>query len=324
MSQKIKGNTVLFMSIIVFIKLFELVFTPTNSIVGVTVIIAILVLMSENLTKNPIKNFSILLAINLGQGISTYVANQNIWLGLILNFLALASVGYVFSFKMNKIMVAPFGLQYLFILYSPVEGSELRIRLLALGAGAVIIMVTQFIIHRKNKERETGDKLIDFRNNIQKGEGFRVREAYALRIGLVTAISAFMVAFFEINQGRWIVYTVFALTELYSEHCKLRSRQRLEGTIVGVLVVFVLFFFIKSPTLRTALILAGGYLDTYTTNYRDKMICATVSVIASISLTSGTMAMGVSRIVYVMIGVALALIGDALVFRKELAEVGAI
>ena len=157
MGKKIKVNTILFISIVLFIQLFALLFTPSNSIVGVTVIISILVLMRENLTKNPVKNLSILLAINLGQGIFTFISSHNMWIGLILNFIALASIGYVFSFKMDKVLVAPFGLQYLFILYSPVEGSELGKRLLALSVGAFLIMAIQFFIYHKDKNTENMD-----------------------------------------------------------------------------------------------------------------------------------------------------------------------
>ncbi len=320
MRQKIKENTILFIFIIVFIQMFGLLFTPSNSIVGVTVVIAILVLMKDNLTKNPVKNLSILLIINLGQGIFTYVANQNMWIGLGLNFIALASVGYLFSFKMTKVMVAPFGLQYLFILYSPIQGIELGKRLVALAVGAFLIMVIQFILHGKSKDGEIGDKLIEFSRVSEKSLTYGVRESYAIRIGIVTAMSIFFVAFFKIEQGRWIVYTVFALTELYSEHCKLRSRQRLEGTIIGALMILVLFIFIKDNSLRIVMMLLAGYVDTYTTNYRDKMICVTISVVASVSLISGTLATAVSRVACVIIGVAFALIMDELVLKKKLAE----
>ncbi len=318
MREKIKGNTLIFILIVGFVKIFELIFSSTNSIVGVTVIISILVLMRENLTKNPIKNLSLLLLFNIGQGIFTYMANLNMYWGLILNFIALASVGYLFSFKLNKILVAPFGLQYLFLLYAPIEASELPKRLLALGIGAILIMVVQFIVNTKNKYPDMNDQLIDFAKH--ENGAFSIREAYAIRIGIITALATFMVAYFNIDQGCWIVYTVFALTELYSEHCKIRSMQRMEGTLIGVCIILFLFIFIKTPTLRGAIILVAGYLDTYSTNYRDKMIFVTMSVMASVSLTGGTMTTAYLRIICVLIGVVLALAMDSLVFKREMAK----
>ena len=68
------------------------------------------------------------------------------------------------------------------------------------------------------------------------------------------------------------------------------------------------------------MMLLAGYVDTYTTNYRDKMICVTISVVASVSLISGTLATAVSRVACVIIGVAFALIMDELVLKKKLVE----
>lgn len=127
-------------------------------------------------------------------------------------------------------------------------------------------------------------------------------------------------SFLNLQQGRWIVYTVFSLTELYSESCILRSKQRLQGTIAGVLIILILFTFIKSNAIRGLMVLVGGYLDGYTTNYRDKIICITMSVVASTAIVNGTLITAIQRISYVVIGIILALIMDKLLLRKKTEE----
>ena len=66
------------------------------------------------------------------------------------------------------------------------------------------------------------------------------------------------------------------------------------------------------------IVLLGGYLDTYTTNYRDKIICVTMSVVASVSLTNGTITTAIERVGYICVGIILALLADKLVFNKKL------
>lgn len=321
MLKKIKSNTIMFIIIVAFVKIFETIFTPSNTLLGVTAIIAILVLLRENLTENPIKNLFILIAINLTTGIFTHFSGQNMYLGLFLNFIALSSIGYLFSFELNKTMVVPFGLQYLFMLYVPVENAELGKRLLALVVTALLVMVVQFIVHRKNKEVNIPpSQLIKFNPDKEISKIHPIRASYAIRIGLVTAISAFVVSYFKIEQGRWIVYTVFSLTELYSEHCKVRSKQRMQGTIIGAMVILVLFMFIKSDVLRILIMLTAGYTDSYLTNYRDKMICVTISAVASVALTNATFITAIERIVCVFIGVILALIVDKFVLTSNLTD----
>mgnify|MGYP001098606653 FL=1 len=128
----------------------------------------------------------------------------------------------------------------------------------------------------------------------------------------------FLVDYFNLAQGRWIVYTIFSLTELYSEHCRIRSKQRLQGTVIGIIIIMLLFTVIKDSAIRGLIVLLGGYLDTYTTNYRDKIICVTMSVVASVSLTNGTITTAIERVGYICVGIILALLADKLVFNKKL------
>ncbi|MEL5900752.1 FUSC family protein, partial [Clostridium sporogenes] len=91
---------------------------------------------------------------NLFLGLFAHISSHNMWAGLILNFVALSVIGYLLSFNLNKVTIIPFGLQYLFMLYTPVSGNDFSKRILALSLGAVLIMAVQLIIHRKNIKNE--------------------------------------------------------------------------------------------------------------------------------------------------------------------------
>lgn len=329
MKKKIISNTILFISILAFVKIFAVLFGAANTVVGVTVVVAVLVLLQENLTQKPLANLAKLLFINLTLGILAYISSYNMWLGLVINFVSLAAIGYFLSVKLNKNIIVPFGLQYLFMLYSPVDNGDFTKRLLGLAFGAIIIMVVQFIVHRKkvSKQAEESGLIEEKQDQYTSVKIFKkeykfhvVRGSYAIRIGLITAITAFLVAFFNIEQGRWIVYTIFSLTELYSEECKTRSAQRLHGTVIGLAIILVLFTFIKDNTVRGLIALLGGYLDTYTRNYKEKMICVTMSVVAAASLSNNALNMVTERIGYILIGIVLALLVDKFVFRKQLTD----
>ncbi|WP_195964837.1 FUSC family protein, partial [Clostridium cuniculi] len=245
-------------------------------------------------------------------------------------------IGYSLTSKLNKVMVVPFGLQYLFMLYTPVTGSDFTKRLVGLATGALLIMLVQLIIYKGSKNNKVEDSKIEntinnesnsFNEDKKENEYIKlfnkfnihhVRGAYAIRIALLTTIAVFLVDYFNLAQGRWIVYTIFSLTELYSEHCRIRSKQRLQGTVIGIIITMLLFTVIKDSAIRGLIVLLGGYLDTYTTNYRDKIICVTMSVVASVSLTNGTITTAIERVGYICVGIILALLADKLVFNKKL------
>ena len=337
MKNKIISNTIMFIVILLFVNLFGRIFGASNNLVGVTILVSILVLMQEDLTKNLYNNFIKLLFINLISVIFSNISSHHIYLGLVLNFVVLLLIGYFLTSKLNKVILVPFGLQYLFMLYTPVTGTDFTKRLIGLATGAFLIMLVQLVVYRKSKNNKVEGSKVE-NTNIEKAslkdntinkeseyirifnkfDIHHVRGAYAIRVALITTIAVFLVALFNLAQGRWIVYTIFAVTELYSEHCRVRSKQRLQGTIIGVIIIMLLFMVIKDNAIRGLLVLLAGYLDSYTTNYRDKIICITISVVASISLTNGTIITAIERVGYICIGIILALLADKLIFNKKL------
>ncbi len=69
--------------------------------------------------------------------------------------------------------------------------------------------------------------------------------SYAVKIGLLTAISGFIMDYFNLADGKWIMFTVFSLTQTYSETCLSRSAKRIEATLIGASAFFVIFTLIN-------------------------------------------------------------------------------
>lgn len=319
----------MFIVIVLFVSIFKAIFGDENSLVGVTEIISILVLLTEDLTKKPVKNFIGLVLLSVTLGFCSFIAANNIWLGIFVDFAVLTFIGYVLSTNLTKSLIVPYGLQYLFMLYEPVYGDAFVKRIIALAVSPILIMGINYIVHIKKKKVDMGpDDIVEFEPQddgykIIKvfGKDFKVypiRASYALRVGILTAITGFFMVDilhrFNIKEGRWMAYTVFSLTELYAENCRIRSKQRLHGTILGVVIVIVLFMFIKNSSLRLLIILAAGYLNPFVTSYRDTMIVTTVSAVASEALTKEAILTSIERVIFVILGIILSLIGNRYIF----------
>lgn len=330
LKKNIISKTILFLAILVIVSIFKLSFGEANTVVGVTTVITILMLLGKDLTQKPGKNFLILLGINLALGVGSFIACHNVCLGIFIDFAALSLIGYYFSYSMTKGLVLPFGLQYLFMLNTPVDGPEFVKRIYALIFGAVLIMVIQFIVNaKKNPELKKESSIIGFNkdesDNVYKeytlfGKKFKVhtiRASYAIRVGVLTAITSFFALYFNLPEGRWMVYTIFSLTELYSENCKIRSWKRLQGTLIGCAIVVVAFIFIKSTALRGLIIIIAGYLSSYASDYRDVIILATISAITPLALINGSIHIALERIMYVVIGIILALLANRFILHKS-------
>lgn len=480
MKNKIIGNTIIFIFIITFVNIFKKLFGEGNTLMGVTIITTALTLMEKDLTISPVKNFAKILSINIFSLIFSVLAIKNIFLGIIINFIALFVIGYLFSYDLKKSVVVPFGLQYFFMLFYPAEGAVLYNRFLSLIFGSIFIMIIQFIVNRdkvfkvgskvvneisdnilfkiraiqKNEDttkenisivesinylkRVIFDKRVDdyyltkdgiivtdilwslerinlllddisalenkedyydllndvyneviviknrdfnasnihiFKNNSydEKIEKKYVEEfiglinnllkevaeidiltqkeknnikvdyeipnhfhnitvhkrnfnidsskvRYAIRLGIVGTITVFIAKLLNLSEGRWMCFTIFSLIQPYSEFSKSRAKDRITATIIGGIIVILSFTILRNNTARAAVILTAGYLDPFTTSYRGKMICVTVSAVASASLLGGTLRMVLTRIVFVIIGASLTLIANKYILPYKIKD----
>lgn len=328
--KNIISKTILFIAIIIFVFIFKTFFGGENVPIAIATVITLLMLLAKDLTKKPIKNFFILLGINLAIGIGSLIAASNVWLGIIIDFAALSLIGYYFSYQMTKGLILPYGLQYLFLLNGPVYGEGFVKRILALIVGAIIIMISQFIVNAKKNdsikkessiisiEGRKSDKVYKTVNIFGRDvKVHTIRASYAIRVGILTALTSFIAQYFKLAEGRWMVYTIFSLTELYSENTKIRAMKRFQGTIIGSIILLVIFFFIKNPALRGLVILVAGYLNSFAEDYRDMMILVTISSVAPLALTAGTGYAIFERISYVIIGIILALLANKFILMKS-------
>ncbi|MCC0643562.1 Fusaric acid resistance protein-like protein [Clostridioides difficile] len=494
------SKTKLFIFIIAFISAFIALFGSKNTLIGVAIVTAMLMLLERDLTISPIKNLLKYLIINVTLGVLSFFAVQNMYLGILLNFIALFIIGYLFSYDLKRAVYVPFGLMYIFMISIPVGLSEFPIRLSALASGSLVIMIAQFVMNR-NRMKKIGDKELisicdellekinllknimnndnsvsksnmrkidscnytinsiskglkmvifdnrkddffisikgmdiinilfslerislildrykadtkefedeDIKNILEESStngkedvlvvvskevnyikmclenkdnitdkeilGFRdyviaqdtkninlkeiysvlenlyeflleykkvkskeekrverkikiphefkrisiykqhfnlksIRFSYAIKIALATAISGFIMDYFHLKDGRWIMLTVFSLTQPYAENCLQKSRKRIEGTLVGAIIFIVSFSIIKDNTLRSLIVLLAGYINSYVVDYRKLIVCVTVSALGSAAVMGDPNVLTMSRISYVVLGAIIALI----------------
>ncbi|MFR3497886.1 MAG: FUSC family protein [Paraclostridium bifermentans] len=147
------------------------------------------------------------------------------------------------------------------------------------------------------------------------------RFAYGIRLGLFVSLTFFIVKFFNIEYGEWAVYTVFALSQPHSEYTIRKSKKRIIGTIMGSIVMAILFNIVTDPGLRTVMLVLAGYLMSYVSDYRNLVAFVTVSAVASAALyVPNPNFIIINRIVFVVIGIAISLVANKFVFNRKLLD----
>lgn len=471
MKKLIISKTLIFIFVILFVTVFRMIFHEENLLIGVATVIMILMYLERDLTTNLWRNFFGLLTVNLLQGIFAFLSAGNMWMGIGLNFISMFIVGYFFTYNLKKPLYIAFGLQYLFILTTPVPLELLPNRLAALATGVVLVMLTQ-ILFNSNKLSKVGNKhaisicndliaklkmknedqselnqsietslkeirkvvytrrakgyyftkegrlrlkisvcleklyllikqypneklsaqilsdiqieMEHLKNFFEKGSfppdtpisiqqnksfylselssefsllrellmelqnsskedlnqveklidipinftslynHFRnfsresVRFTYAMRLGILITITMFISDYFDLEEGKWIAFTVFSVTQPYLEQAKQRFGTRILGTLAGVAVFFVLFILFTDTAVRSFIVLLAGYLNGYAVSYFNIVFTVTLSALGTASLIGDFEVLSFTRILYVAAGVLLGILANYLLFPHSI------
>lgn len=149
-------------------------------------------------------------------------------------------------------------------------------------------------------------KLKNKNNLYKKSVVFR----YAIRIGILVSTSAAIVHYLNWPEGRWIVFTLFSLTQPYQENSVIRAKKRVFGTIIGAVIFVILFTTFKEVNSRMIIILIVGYVSSYFVDYKYTMITTTISALGVAAMTSSVVGLTFERIIFVLLGVVISLIAN--------------
>lgn len=169
--------------------------------------------------------------------------------------------------------------------------------------------------YNKTNNKETSPRnftlIYVMKNNFRADS---LRFSFAFRYALGAAIGAFISDFFMLSEGRWIFFTVSSLSQPQYELSKQKGKDRIFATIVGTIIVSIVFYFIQNTAIRSALLMLAGYIGSYIPQYRYNMILVTFSAVGSAALLTNAAVLSVTRIVYVIFGAIIALVLSRFVF----------
>lgn len=147
-----------------------------------------------------------------------------------------------------------------------------------------------------------------------------IRFCYAMRVAISITIATFIMQYFNLSEGRWILFTLLSLITPLYEASKSKTKDRVFATIIGSIIIFILFSIFKDPTLRMLIILATGYLNGYANQYRYSTIFVTVSAIGSAALLGDVGILTINRIFFVFVGIVMAILANKYIFPYKVKD----
>lgn len=135
------------------------VFGMNNMLVGLMLGMASVVFLKRDFTGNLIYRTITFLIINLSLGIVAYLSNLNIYIGLILNLMAVFLTTYAYMNDFRQPTSYIFLMTYVFMWSTPITSNELPIRLLSIIFGVLLIILLQILFNMK-KFKNKSNKMI--------------------------------------------------------------------------------------------------------------------------------------------------------------------
>ncbi|MGG5460390.1 FUSC family protein [Clostridium sp. B9] len=142
--------------------------------------------------------------------------------------------------------------------------------------------------------------------------------SYAVRVAIGVSLAAFIMDYFHLSEGRWIVFTMLSLINPIYEVSKTKTKDRIFATIIGVIILEVLFLIFKDVITRTLILMLAGYISSYLKEYRYSTICTTISAIGAASLLGSPNSFALNRLLFVCIGAVLAILINKLILPYSL------
>ena len=152
-------------------------------------------------------------------------------------------------------------------------------------------------IEHLNYHRFNLRKFLNFKNNKDyfqvyskynlKLNEFKLR--FAIRMSVIVTLAFFIIRRFSLPKGYWLPMTVFILALPFYEDSKARVYARFRGTILGVIVAFLLFSVFKGQEMHFVIILVTTFFMYAFKDYATMSIYVTCYALAitTISMSDG-------------------------------------
>lgn len=148
-----------------------------------------------------------------------------------------------------------------------------------------------------------------------------VRFTFAFRTALVISVTYFLIEFFKVPHGSWIIYTIASVSQPYNDSLKNRGIDRVIGTTKGAIYFLILFTIFRGNIERYIILLIATYLNSFMTSYNRQITTITILILglANMSIPDPAL-LSFDRIYLIIIGVIITLTAGKFILPYHIAR----
>ena len=156
----LRGKTLMFLIMCVFMVVFLALFGTSYAVVGVTVATAAMIMLSKDLSVRPLANLGSIMAFMVMMGLGAYLASLDPYLGLLVNFVVVFLIVFLSMQDLRSPMHFPMLLFYATMVTLPVTLYQMPDRILVLAVSAVFIVGLNVAMNRGSRSRTSHNGIL--------------------------------------------------------------------------------------------------------------------------------------------------------------------
>lgn len=138
---------------------------------------------------------------------------------------------------------------------------------------------------------------------------------FAFRIAFLLSVSYFIVNYFKIPEGKWIVFTIYAVVDPLFESTKNRFPKRFKGTLLGVCIFIAIYITVQNIYLQAIIFIALYYLFVITKDFGVRTMCTAAVSLGLFAMATQSPSKGIIyRVVFVVLGILIGYLGNKYIF----------
>lgn len=144
---------------------------------------------------------------------------------------------------------------------------------------------------------------------------FKLR--FSLRLSIIVSLGFAIEKFFNLPKGYWLPLNIFVLIIPFYEDSLKKVVSRLKGTMIGIVISFLLFSIFKTKESHMLIMALSNLLIYSMNNYASISIYITCSALSIASLTMGTEEVIILRLLYVFIAAIIASLSNKFILQSN-------
>lgn len=141
---------------------------------------------------------------------------------------------------------------------------------------------------------------------------------FAIRLSTILTIALFINNYFNSSKLYWIPISVMTVTQPFFEDTFSKALLRFKGTIIGSGIVLIIFAFPLDNKIKIIIFIVSIIISVGFTKYDKSVAFNTVASIVLASITMGEYSTLLERILYVSIGVAMAIFANRFILPYKI------